>query len=67
MDVLFKYIGKREFRTANHQLVRALTLCPTPELDLIQSPESSEVENFKSSCAEDHPEGSSEPAFEREG
>ena len=31
-------------------------MCRTPELDLIQPPESSEVENFKSSCAEAHPE-----------
>ena len=35
--------------------------------DLIQPPESSEVENFKSSCTEDCPEGSSKSAFEKEG
>ena len=35
--------------------------------DLIQHPESLEVENLKSSWAEDWPEGSSKPAFEKEG
>ena len=35
--------------------------------DLIQPLESLEGENFKSSCAEDRPEVSSKPPFERGG
>ena len=40
---------------------------PNHQACLIRRQESSEVENFKSSCAEDRPEGSSKPAFEKEG